>query len=789
MIPIRALHRKLVRDLLRLRGQVISIGVVVACGIMTVVAMRGTYTALASSRDAFYDRQRFADVWVNVVRAPEAVARRVADLPGVSAVRTRIVTDVALDVPWLVEPARGRLVSIPDRGEADLNRLYLASGRLPEPGRTDEVVASERFATTNGIQLGDSIGAVIAQRWQRLRIVGVGVAPDYLFEIAPGDLFPDNERFGILWMRRGVLGPAAGMEGAFNELVLSLAPGASRDDVFAAVDRILAPYGGLGAYGRENQFSNRILDSELQQNRVTATVVPAIFLAVAAFLLNIVLARLISTQRDEIAALKAFGYTNREVGLHFLGFAMGAVFVGVALGTGIGVVLGRMFVDLYGQFFRFPDLAFRMDFPTAALAIGIATAAAVIGSLGAVRRAIALPPAEAMRPEAPAVFRHGILERITLAHIASPVFRMILRNLERRPARSIMSVVGVSFAVGILIVGRFFFDSAGFMGDYQYRELQREDVTVLFEAPRAAAVRHDLARLPNVTRVETFRSVPVRLHANHLNRQLALTGVDPDARLRRILGQGGREVVLPGEGVVLTLALAEALGVRAGDSVLVEVLEGARQRRVLPVGGTVDELLGLSAYMDARALARWLGETPTVSGAYLRVAGDPAPVHAELGDMPIVAGVTTRMTMLQNFERQLADNLMVSATIFAILAAAIAVGVLYNGARISLSERGRDLASLRVLGFTRGEVGVMLLGEQAIVTLAGIPVGWLIGYGLSAMMVRALATDLYRFPLILTPMSYAYAAGIVMIAAAVAGLLVRRRLNRLDLVAVLKTRE
>ena len=789
MIRLPAIHRKLLRDLRRLRGQMISIAVVVACGVMAVVSMRGTYTALDRSRARFYERQRFADVWVSVVRAPEPVAGIVAALPGVGRVQTRILTDVALEVPWLVEPARARLVSIPDDRPAELDRLYLVAGRLPDPARTDEVVASERFATTNGLALGDTLGAVIAQRWQRLRIVGIGVAPDYLFEIAPGDLFPDSRRFGILWMRRGVLGPAAGMEGAFNELALSLAPGASRAAVIAAVDRLLAPYGGLGAYGREDQFSSRILDSEIQQNRVTGTVVPAIFLGVAAFLLNIVLARLIATQRDEVAVLKAFGYTNGEVGRHFLGYAAAAVLLGVVLGTVLGVLVGRLFIVMYGQFFRFPDLAFRVDVPTAVVAIGVSAVAALVGSLGAVRRAVALPPAEAMRPEAPAIFRHGPIERITLGAIRSPVTRMILRNLERRPARSIISVIGVAFAAAILVVGRFFFDAAGFMGDYQYREIQREDVTVLFETQRGAAVRHELARLPYVTRVELFRSVPVRLHSGHRTRTLSLTGVEPRSRLRRILGQDGREVVLPATGVVLTTALAEELGVGAGDSVLVEVLEGSRPRRTLAIGGTVDELLGLSAYMNDEELARWLRETPTASGAYLRVAGDPAPVHERLRGMPIVAGVTTRSVMLENFQRQLADNLLVSATIFAILAAAIAVGVLYNGARISLSERGRDLASLRVLGFTRGEVAVMLLGEQAIVTAAGIPLGWLIGAGLSALLVRAMATDLYRFPLVITPTSYAYAATIVAIAATVAGLLVRRRLNRLDLVAVLKTRE
>jgi putative ABC transport system permease protein len=784
------LTRKLIRDLLHMRGQVIAISLVVACGVAVFVTSRTAYDSLLISQATYYADYRFADVFASLKRAPEALAARIAAIPGVATVRTRIVFDVTLDVPGLAEPATGRLLSIPERRAAVLNDLYLRRGRYIEPGRRDEVLVGEAFAQANHLEVGDSLGAVLDGRWQRLRVVGIVLSPEYVYELRGSDIFPDNRRFGVLWMSREAMGPAFNMDGAFNDVVLSLAPGANEAEVIGRVDHLLERYGGLGAYGRRDQLSHRFLSDEIAQNRVSGTVLPAIFLGVAAFLLNIVLSRLVALQRDQIAVLKAFGYHNWTVATHYLQFALVAVSIGAVVGTALGLWLGALINRMYVNFYRFPVLRFEVGAAVISLAVGVAGLAALLGAWRAVRRALALPPAEAMRPEPPARFHAGLLERSGVRRWLSSPVRMILRNVMRRPARAAMAVLGIAFAVAILITGRYFVDAIRYIADVQFRIVQRDDVTLTFHDPLPARTRHAIEHLPGVLRAEPFRAVPARVRFAQRTRRTGLLGLAPGGRLHRLVDTQLHPIEVPPDGVLLTTKLADILGVVPGEVVTVEVLEGERPVRGVPVAGVVDELVGLSAYMDVRALSHLMREGGSVSGAFLSLdASRAAQLYADLKEMPAVSGVAIRAVALQSFEDTLAKSMGIFTTVLVVFACVIAVAMVYNAARIALSERGRELASLRVLGFTRGEVAVLLLGEQGLLTLLAIPLGYLIGYMTCMLIAQQYQWELFRLPLVVRRENYAFAFLVVIAAALLSGLAVRRRLDRFDLVEVLKTRE
>jgi putative ABC transport system permease protein len=787
---LKALDRKLLRDLWHLRGQMTAIAVVVACGVAIVVTTRSSYSSLLASRAAYYGDYRFADVFAHLTRAPEALRQRLVAIPGVAEVDTRIVTEVTLDVPGLAEPATGRLVSLPERRRPILNDLHLRRGRWLERGRRDEVMVSEAFAVANALAVGSTIGAVINGRWDRLTIVGVALSPEYVYEIGAGGLFPDNRRFGVLWMSRDALGPAFDMVGAFNDVSLALTPEAVEADVVARVDRLLERYGGLGAYGRGDQVSARFLNDEIAQNRVSGTVVPAIFLGIAAFLLNIVLARLVSTEREQIGVLKAFGYADRAVAWHYLKLGLVALLIGAMAGIALGLWFAAQTNARYAEFYRFPTFVFRLDWTAVGLALLVTLAAAVTGAAGAVRRVVALPPAAAMQPEPPARFRVGVFEHLEIDRLLTVPGRIIARNLKRRPAKAALSAFGIAFAVAILVVGRFFVDAMRYVADVQFRHVQRENLSVAFDAPRPWAVRYELERLPGVLQAEGYRSVAVRLRAGHRSRRTALLGLEQSGELRRMVGRDLRPVALPPEGVVLTAKLGEILRVAPGDTITIEVLEGARPVRRAAVSGFADELLGLSAYMERGTLNRLVREGATLSGAFLRVDPLAAPgLYQRLKRLPGVAGVSSRDAALASFESTLAKSIGIMTAILIGFAGALAVAMVYNAARIALSERARELASLRVLGFTRGEISLMLLGEQGLLTLAGIAAGLGIGYGFCGVLAGLYQWELFRIPLIVTPQTYAFAIVVILGAAAASALLIRRRLDRLNLVAVLKTRE
>ena len=787
---ISALNQKLVRDLWHLRGQVFTVGLIVACGIATYVTMRGAYESIERAQQDYYARYRFADIFAQLKRAPNSLAGAIASLPGVGVVETRVVVEVNLDVPGLDEPAIGRLISIPEQQQPLLNRLYLRRGRYIEPARQDEVLVSESFASANQLEVGTSIGAVINGRWERLRIVGIALSPEYVYEIRGTEVFPDNKRFGVLWMSREALGPLFNMEGGFNDVALALAPGASEPGVMEDLDRLLEPYGGLGAFGREDQISHRFLTDEIAQDRVTGIFVPSIFLGVAAFLIHVVLSRLVSTQRNPIGLLKAFGFSDAAVGFHFLKFGLVAVLFGTVMGAPLGIWLGRGLAQMYKNFFRFPELAFvagpRLLFWSAM----ISAAAACIGAISSLRAAVALPPAEAMRPESPPQFHRGIVERSGFGRLFSTSTRMILRNLERRPWKAALTVLGLAFAVAILIVGFYFFDAIEYLVQVQFRTAQRDDVMITLNEPHGVQARYDVNHLIGVLHSEPFRIVPARLRFEHRSKRIALQGLEPDGDLRRVVAQNFEIVGIPSDGVLLTKKLAEVLGAKTGDTVQVEVLEGERPRRELRVAGTVDEMIGLSAYMHIASLNRIMREGGSISGAYLAVDANALPrLYALLKRTPAVAGVAVRDAMLLSFYRTIAESLRISSTALNLFACLIAVGMVYNGARVALSERGHELASLRVLGFTQREIGFMLLGEQALLTLAAIPFGFLIGYGICAALTAAMQTELYRMPLVINASTYALAVLIVSVAATATAAIIYRRLRYLDLVEVLKTRE
>jgi putative ABC transport system permease protein len=785
-----ALHRKLIRDVIHMRGQIVAVTLVLACGIATYVTMRSAFQSLVTAQSEYYSSYRFADVFTHVKRAPESLWAALSATPGVAAIQTRVVMDVTLDVPGLDEPATGRLISIPERRTPMLNDLFLREGRYIEPGQRGEALISEAFASANRLSAGDSIDAVMNGKWERLRIVGIALSPEYIYEIRPSEVFPDNRRFGVLWMSRDVLGPAFNMKDAFNDAAISLTHGADEREVIARVDQLLDRYGSLGAYGRQDQISFRFLTDELGELRVYGLILPTLFLGIVAFLLNVLLSRLVGSQRGQVAVLKAFGYTSVEIGVHYLELALVAVATGTVAGVGLGLWLASGMMNIYARYFHFPSLRLQIDGPLILFAVAIGAGAACLGAISAVRRAVALAPAEAMRPEPPATFRPGLLERLGLRSLLAPASRMIVRNLDRRPWRAFFAALAVALSVAIVVSGRYAIDAVERLVSVQFHTIQREDVTVVFQEPRPARARHELSQLDGVLRVEPYREVPARLRIGHRSRRVGVLGLPPDGELRRPVDQQLRPVNLPPDGLVLNAKLAEILDARPGDVVTVEVLEGARPVRQVAVAALVDEPVGLGAYMQASALHRLMREGDTISGAYLKVDPQVAPkLYSVLKHTPSISGVAVREAMLASFWKTFGESIWISTAFLVGFASVIAFGIVYNGARIALSERGHELACLRVLGYTRAEIGRILLGEQGVLTLVSIPAGFGFGFALSVLLSGFFSRELFRLPLVVNAGTYAFAAIIVTTAAVFSGLIVAQRLRHMDLTAVLKSRE
>lgn len=784
------LNLKLLRDISHMKGQMVAVSLVMACGLAMMIMSRSLILSLESTRDAYYEGNRFARVFCDLKRAPNALRGRLAEIPGIAAVDTRVTGKVTLDLRGLAEPADGTILSIPEDRPQQLNKLFLRRGRLPEPGSHDEVVVGEAFAKAHGFQPGNEIDAIIYGARQRLKIVGIALSPEFVFEARPGETLPDNRRFGVFWMNERELADALRLDGAFNNVIADVAPGGGTAPVMAELDRLLAPYGGLVAYDRRDHPSAVRLHDELGVLHALSFAFPIVFLSIAAFMTSAVLTRLVRLQREQIAQLKALGYSSRQVGVHYLKFALVIVVLGSAVGGVAGMILGRNIVGLYHKFFQFPSLTFHPDYPAIGAALLVSSGAAVIGVLGAVRQAARLPPAEAMRPEPPAEFKPSLLERVGLANLASPAFRMALRDLERKPWQAAFTALGLALATGIPVVPGAMRDGIGYLMDFQWDQAQRQDATLTFIEPGSASTANDLRHLPGVMSVEPFRIVPARLRFGHHARRLAVTGLQPSALLNRALDEQGRPLALPPDGLLISAKLAEILGAKAGDRIILEVQEGRRPVCEVTIQGLVTDYAGLAAYMDIDALRRLMQEGGTVSGGHVSV--DRKQWNAfldEVKETPRIASLGIKEAVRQSFRKTTAESIGLVQGLYFTFSVVVAFGVVYNSARIALSERSRDLATLRVIGFTHREVAMVLIGELALLTLIALPVGIGIGSLLADGIVHAASTESVRLPLALTPRTYATAVLIVVLSAGISFTVVSARIRHLDLLGVLKARE
>lgn len=787
---MQMLDRKLLRDVRRLWAQALAIAMVVAGGMATLLLAAGSYRSLDETRTAYYERYRFADVFALITRAPKDVAEHIAQIPGVASVEARISKLALLDIPNFPEPATGNVISLPDLGEPRLNLLYMRSGRGPEPGRADEVVVNDTFARAHGFGIGSHFSALLNSRKRELVIVGTALSPEFIYTIGPGDLMPDDRRFAIIWMSEKALAAAYNLEGAFSAISLKLLRDASERDVIVQLDALLDRYGGRAAYGRKDQTSHAWIDHELDMlSNMSRTLTP-IFLLVSAFLVNLTLTRLVALEREQIGLLKAVGYPNRTIMLHYLKFVAVIVCAGVLIGSLLGTWLGAHITQLFGDYFHFPFLVFAKTPDLYLIGAALSVVAAVLGASVALRQIVMLAPAVAMQPPAPPQYRKLLPVSFSLRGLVSEPIIMMSRNLTRHPLRALFTTLGMASATAILIVSMFVYDTMENLIDVTYFMADRQDATVSFLEKRSRDITLQMARLPGVLAAEPLRDVPVRIRYGSVQRRIVISGRQQTADLNRIINTDLQQVILPETGLAISSMLAQILGVRAGDTVEIDLLEGSRRTVLVTITALVEDYFGLRGMMDADALSRLMREPPSVTSVSLSFdENQREALYSAIKTIPVISGLGLQRLSLANFRTTIALLITTMASIYTGLAGVIAFGVVYNSARISLSERARELASLRVLGFTRGEVLWILLLELGLLTLLAQPPGWAMGYGLAWIMKTKLAGELMRVRLVVEASTYVLASGVVVTAAIFSGIVVRERISRLDLVAVLKTRD
>jgi putative ABC transport system permease protein len=790
MHALSPLDRKLVRDLGRMKMQAAAVAAVLACGISLFVMAVGMYGSLLRARDGYYDSRRMADMAAGVVRAPVSLEPELAALAGVRTMETRVSGVGLLDLPGRDEPVSARLVSLPPDRAPRVNDLVLLEGRMPNPLRSDEVLINEAFADANALAPGMSLGALIYGKRRDVTIVGVASSPEFVFAVAPGTLLPEPRRFGVLWMGREALGRAFDLDGAFNEVVMRLEPGTSQRALADAVDRMLLRYGGRGAYGRDQMLSAQFLADELTSLRTMAAILPPFFLLVAAFLLNVSLSRLVATERSNIGLLKAFGYDNGAIAWHYMKFALVFAVTGALLGMLLGRWVGGVIADIYVTVYRIPGLRFDAGAGVYLTAFVVALAASLAGAVRAVLRAARRAPATALSPPAPTSFgRLGRAAEATAARLDGKS-RMVARRILRFPRRSLTTVAGIAMGMALLVTAQHFPLSMNRIVDVTFGVAQRMDVMVTFPEPVDDAILRDIAHLPGVLKVEPLRSSNMILEAGSRRERNSVIGVSHDASLNRVLDEDLTAVAPRGDGLTMSESLARKLDVRVGDMVRMQATDGRRASAQLPVVAIVRPFLMAPAYLDLDALNRLVREPGRVTAAYLLVdRRQREAFSARAKELPRIVGVSFLDNARDSMRQLLSQGSGFFASLFIVFSSLMAAGVAFSAARVTLAEQERDLATLRVLGFSRREASYVLLAELGALLLAALPLGVVMGTALSRWLMTRFQTELFTFPYITSAGIYGKSALFVVAAVVAATLVVRRGVDQLDLVGVLKSRD
>ncbi|MEX2125386.1 MAG: FtsX-like permease family protein [Woeseia sp.] len=786
------LDRKLVRDLWTFRGQASSIVLVLACAAAAMSMSFSVQRSLDATREDYYRRYGFADLFASVPHAPLSLAETIRGIPGVAAVAARIAGHGAISIDGFDEPITGRLMSLPENGDSQVNALALRQGRSPAPDhggadsppdRPREVIISESFAAAHGLRPGSRLTMTIGGHRRVLTVAGIALSPEYIYAVGPGQIVPDNHRFGIVWMERLELAADLGLPDQFNDLAVRLSLGASAAGVTETLDRLLAPYGGTDIHDRTQQYSHAFVSNQLKELGAIGVLVPAIFLGVAVFLLHASMLRIIALQRVQIGIIKALGFAGRTIGWHYVKFALALAGAATVLGLPVGIALGYGMTRIYAEFFHFPFLHYGPDMPAVAGVVAVLACAATLAALHPAGRAAALRPAVAMLPALPVAYRRSAGGRLA-RRLTAPA-AMVLRQLGRRPLRPVLTTATIAFAVGLQIATLFSFDALDEMVDVFYARAQRQDATIVFAAPVPAAVLADIARWPGVRAVDGRRDMPARLSVAGASRHVVLTGLPAGGTLHRLLDLALVPIPVPGHGIALSRRLATILHARVGDRVTVDSATGRSFE--LPVTALVEQYIGMGAYMELAALDRLLGDGSIVTGAEVKLAGDDGPrFHRALKDSPIVAGFVPRLAAVTAFRETMARTLTIIVSFFVAFAGIAAFAIVDATVRVALSERVRELAIMRALGFDTGTIVFMLAGELVVAVVAALPLGSVVGLGLGQLIVWNLDNDLFHVPLVVGWRSYAIAGGTALAAATVSFALAARRLRGIDIPAALR---
>ena len=792
---MNALNKKLSRDIWKNKYLILAVSAIIAVGIGCFVGMMSAARNLEFARSNYYSISRLADFWIDLKKAPVEEVRRLTKISGISETRERIQFQVVLDLPDAVKPVSALLLSMPDKKSTTINNIIIRKGTYFTSNRSNEVIVSEKFAKARKIEPGDTIIAVLNNQKKELIVTGVAISAEFVYMASPGSMIDEPGSYGLLFIKRSFAEDMFGFNGACNSVVGLLAPEV-RDHPKEIVEELsdrLAPHGVFTGLSRSEQFSPMVLDGEMTQLVNLAYIFPMFFLVVAALILNVLMTRLAEQQRTVIGTLKAIGYDNKVLVYHFMKFAVMTGAIGGILGSLLGYWLGDLTTRMYVDYFTFPQLTSKFYPGLLFVAILIAVLFSILGTINGVRQIMQLEPAEAMRPAAPPFGGAILLEKIKWFWKGLDAgWQMILRGLFRSKGRTIIAIISAAMGSSIVVLAFGFVDSMDEMVDLQFNRVLKSDYHLTFNRELSLSAIDEIYRLPGVIHAEPVLNVGCTFTILNHSKRGGIMGIVGSGELTSPLNAEGKPIVVPSVGLLMTTRLMEQLKVRVGDYVEVIPVKGERKVHKLPVVEGINSMIGLAVYADYQWLNRTLGQENVINEVRVLVTHDSNGEKRflqKIKEMPNLETLTDLGEQKSALNKQLNGAMRVSAVIMIVFAAVIFLGAILNGTLIALSERRREMATFRTMGYFDKEVGRLFLRENLLNTLIGSLIGLPLGYLMLVASMKGFVSDAYSFPAALDPLSYIYTMVLAVIFVLISQVVVMRNIQKQNWVEALSLKE
>lgn len=740
------------RDLIALQGMLIAVGAIVAIGIGSYAGMLSTYVNLSQTKSNYYAQNRMADFWIDLKKAPLSEVEALRKFSGVTELRDRISFPIRVDIDDAEQLVTGMALSMPSEPISVINNFSLKRGSYFTKNRRNEVIVSEKFADARSIKPGDVLHLIMDGQRKKVYVVGTAISPEFVYCTPPGNMVSQPENYGIFFMKRDYMEDVFDFHGASNNVVGKLTPDSLQNNPSAALKQLadeLESSGVFTSYLLKNQSSNATLSAEMSGVKSMATLLPLMFLIVAALIINVLMVRIAEQQRTVVGTLKALGYFDKQIFWHFIQFGIVVGALGGLAGCLLGYLISGSMITLYKGFFEFPHLANQLYPGIMISGIAISLFFAILGTIHGVHTVAKLNPAEAMQEQTPAIGDSVLLERWSWfwKHLDFR-WQMILRGQLRNKTRSIIAILSGALGAAIVVMAFGLSNSLDMMLAFQFDKIMHNDFSISFrnEQPEQAI---DMAkRIPGVLKAEPLFNVAGTFVSKNHQKKGVITGLLADGTMTVPHDATGNVVSVPSSGVLITVRMAKLLDVKEGDTIRFTPVKGTREEHEVTVIKIIKSMLGMVVYADYSYLNHMLGETSTVTDIQLKTAFttvDKSNFYTYLKKMPQTQTIGDVEEQQKEMKIQFQSMSTMSAVMI-IFAAIIFFGSVLNASLIAISERKREIATFRVLGYTPGEVSAIFLRENMTLNIIGALLGMPLGYYLLAGMLLSYQTDVFSFP-------------------------------------------